>query len=93
MLWLVMQHGGSSVEMYPHLFDTEAEAEEYIKDAWDGGAYHCDGPFELAVTPDDEIVSSFHRLLQEFIPGSIIVNSEAWYRLTDKEKHEVCRTG
>lgn len=44
--WVVIQHGGSSVEKYEHSFDTKREALDYIKDA-KKHTYDCDGPFEV----------------------------------------------
>lgn len=46
MLYLVMQHGGSSTELYPQLFSQEEDAKRYVLEC-ELASYDCDGPFEL----------------------------------------------
>ena len=81
-----MQHGGSSTELYPHFFESEQEANDYINECWDDGAYQCDGPFEVPVTGDCDIIAAFHELLERHIPDSKIVDTGAWNRLVDRSK-------
>jgi hypothetical protein len=47
-IWIVIQHGGSSSELYPHSFDSKGDSIAYIKSA-KKASYDCDGPFEISL--------------------------------------------
>ena len=71
-----MVEGSSSTEAWqPVLFDSEELAKDHMEGA-NTASYNCLGPFALEVTPDDEIIAAFHRLLKEFMPGAMIVKVE-----------------
>ena len=44
---LIVQQGGSSAEMYVHMFDRLRDAVAYKKGAWNGGAYNTSEPIKI----------------------------------------------
>jgi hypothetical protein len=48
-VFLVIQQGGASTEMYVHTFDTLEQADAYRTKAYENGAYRTSEPLEVPV--------------------------------------------
>jgi hypothetical protein len=68
-VFLVIQQGGASTEMYAHTFDTREQADEYRAKAYENGAYRTSEPLEVPVEIETymqaihEIASAAARLV------------------------------
>lgn len=61
MAWAVIQEGGSSIELYLSVWDTQEEAEGFRQDCSASGAYRTGEPVEL---PDSTNWDAVELLLQ-----------------------------
>ena len=72
-VFMVVQEGGSSSELYVHLFNTHQDAVDYRVDCADDGAYRTTPVVELpdklaaALLSDSELEASFLSFMSAFI--------------------------
>lgn len=65
-VFLVVQQGGSSREMYLHTFDTLEQADKYRANAWEKGAYRTSEVFEVPVG-----IETYMEEIQDIISAAV----------------------
>jgi hypothetical protein len=65
-VFLVVQQGGSSREMYLHAFDTLEQADKYRADAYENGAYQTSEVFEVPVG-----IETYMEEIQDIIAAAV----------------------
>ena len=68
-LLLVMQQGGSTLEWYSHLFDTQAETDAFVESCAKA-AYTTVGPFKV---PSDSDHPEFYELMKQVVEACVEV--------------------